>query len=167
MRENGLLLGQRLAAAHAPRIHDGKISVGESNVRWCSAGFEISCHNREKVRVALSLDCCDREALSWVATTKGISSELIRDLMLQALEDRFGAVDEAPHPIEWLTDNGSCYTAQNTRSFAMDIGLKPLTTAICSSQSNGMAESFVKTFKRDYVAFGDLSDARTVMAQLP
>lgn len=167
MRENGLLLGQRLAAAHAPRIHDGKISVGESNVRWCSDGFEISCHNREKVRVAFSLDCCDREAISWVATTKGISSELIRDLMLQALEDRFGAVDEAPHPIEWLTDNGSCYTAQNTRSFAMDIGLKPLTTAICSPQSNGMAESFVKTFKRDYVAFGDLSDARTVMAQLP
>ena len=49
----------------------------------------------------------------------------------------------------------------------MDIGLKPLTTAICSPQSNGMAESFVKTFKRDYVAFGDLSDARTVMAQFP
>jgi putative transposase len=30
-----------------------------------------------------------------------------------------------------------------------------------------MAESFVKTFKRDYVAFGDLADAKTAMAQLP
>ena len=30
-----------------------------------------------------------------------------------------------------------------------------------------MAESFVKTIKRDYVAFGDLSDAETVMEQLP
>lgn len=29
-----------------------------------------------------------------------------------------------------------------------------------------MAESFVKTFKRDYVAFGDLQDARTVMEKL-
>jgi transposase InsO family protein len=29
-----------------------------------------------------------------------------------------------------------------------------------------MAESFVKTFKRDYVWFGDLSDAKTVMEQL-
>ena len=31
----------------------------------------------------------------------------------------------------------------------------------------GMAESFVNTFKRDYVARMDLSDARTVLAQLP
>jgi putative transposase len=30
-----------------------------------------------------------------------------------------------------------------------------------------MAEAFVKTFKRDYAWFGNLSDARTVMAQLP
>ena len=45
--------------------------------------------------------------------------------------------------------------------------MQPLTTAIGSPQSNGMAESFVKTIKRDYVAFGDLSDAKTVMEQLP
>ncbi|NMM78320.1 hypothetical protein B2J88_35365 [Rhodococcus sp. SRB_17] len=30
-----------------------------------------------------------------------------------------------------------------------------------------MAESFVNTFKRDYVARMDLRDARTVLAQLP
>jgi len=30
-----------------------------------------------------------------------------------------------------------------------------------------MAESFVKTFKRDDVAFNDLTDAKTVLAQLP
>ena len=30
-----------------------------------------------------------------------------------------------------------------------------------------MAESFVNTFKRDYVARMDLSDAPTVLAQLP
>lgn len=167
MRENGLLLGQRLAAAYTPRIHDGKIAVEESNVRWCSDGFEITCHSKEKVRVAFALDCCDREAMSWVATTKGIDSEMIQDLMLQALEDRFGAVEISPQTIEWLTDNGSCYTARQTRSFALQIGLKPLTTAINSPQSNGMAESFVKTFKRDYVTFGDLRDARTVMEQLP
>ena len=30
-----------------------------------------------------------------------------------------------------------------------------------------MAESFVNTFKRDYVSRMDLADAQTVMAQLP
>jgi len=45
--------------------------------------------------------------------------------------------------------------------------MQPLTTATGSPKSNGIAESFVKTIKRDYVAFGDLSDAKTVMEQLP
>jgi putative transposase len=30
------------------------------------------------------------------------------------------------------------------RTFAFDIGLKPLTTPVCSPQSNASAESFVK-----------------------
>jgi putative transposase len=46
-------------------------------------------------------------------------------------------------------------------------GLVPVNTPVCSPQSNGMAESFVNTFKRDYVARMDLCDAATVMAQLP
>ena len=34
-------------------------------------------------------------------------------------------------------------------------------------QSNGMAESFVKTFKRDYAQLADRPDSKTVMNQLP
>jgi putative transposase len=69
-------------------------------------------------------------------------------------------------PIEWLTDNGSPYIARDTRSFAREIGLEPLTTAIQSPQSNGMAEAFVKTFKRDYADRMDRRDALTVLRQL-
>ena len=39
--------------------------------------------------------------------------------------------------IGWMSDNGPDYTADNKRRFAMDIGLKPLTTPMCSPQSNG------------------------------
>jgi putative transposase len=117
------------------------------------------------VRVAFALDCCDREAMSWVTTTGGMSGELVRDLMVEAVEARFdGTVP--PQPIEWLTDNGAPYIARDTRSFAREIGLEPLTTAIRSPQSNGMAEAFVKTFKRDYVERMDRSNALTVMRQL-
>jgi putative transposase len=53
---------------------------------------------------------------------------------------------------EWLSDNGSCYIAGDTRSFARNLGLEPRMTPIIESpQSNGMAEAFVRTIKRDYI----------------
>ena len=66
-----------------------------------------------------------------------------------------------------MTDNGSAYIAGDTRAIARSLRLKPVTTPVCSPQSNGMAESFVNTFKRDYVSRMNLEDATTVMAQLP
>ena len=56
--------------------------------------------------------------------------------------------------------------AAETRALARSLGLKPINTPVCSPQSNGMAESFVNTFKRDYVARMDLRDVKTVLAQL-
>ena len=46
------------------------------------------------------------------------------------------------------------------------IGLVPRTTPIESPQSNGMAEAFVKTFKRDYAQVHPRPDAATVMRLL-
>jgi putative transposase len=141
--------------------------VDERNRRWCSDGFEIGCDNGERVRVAFALDCCDREAMSFLATTGGIAGEDVRDLMVAAVEYRFGQVNRLPVTIEWLSDNGSCYVAGDTRSFARDIGLEPRTTPLESPQSNGMAEAFVRTIKRDYVRVSPRPDAETVMRQLP
>lgn len=49
--------------------HDGKVAAVKSNQRRCSHGFEFRCDNGEPSRVAFALDCCDREATSWVVTT--------------------------------------------------------------------------------------------------
>src|SRR6185437_3746118 len=81
--------------------HEGRIAVDRPDARWCSDGFEIGCDNGEKVRIAFTLDCCDREAISWVATTGGIDSSDIRDLMVESVERRFGLVGKLPQPIEW------------------------------------------------------------------
>lgn len=167
MRDHHLLLYRQGQRPVDTRRHDGKVAVQASNTRWCSDGFELSCDNGERVRVAFALDCCDREVMSWVATTRGIDAGLVGDLMMQAVEYRFGASYAVPNEIEWLSDNGSCYTAQETRSFARQLGLKPVTTPVESPQSNGMAESFVKTIKRDYASLALRPDARTVLKQLP
>jgi putative transposase len=166
MKAHSLLL-QRHAGGAETRRHDGRIAVAQSNLRWCSDGFELGCDNGEKVRVAFALDCCDREALGYVATTEGIKGEDVCDLMLSAVEHRFGPVSQLPHTSEWLTDNGSCYVAGPTRSFARELGLEPRTTPLESPQSNGMAEAFVRTIKRDYARVSSCPDARSVMAALP
>ena len=83
----------------------------------------------------------------------------------RAVEKRFGATI-TPQPIQWLSDNGSAYRAHETIEFAVRLGLIPCFTPVRSPQSNGMAEAFVKTFKRDYVYVHDRPDARTVLSQL-
>jgi putative transposase len=91
----------------------------------------------------------------------GHSGDVVRDVMLAAVENRFGATLKGPEIIEWLTDNGSGYIAEKTRHFAVELGLHLLTTPVCSPQSNGMAESFVRTMKRDYVTFMPKADPQT------
>lgn len=165
MREQDLLLQRPNRPVQPQRRHEGQVAVATSNKRWCSDGFEFRCENGERVRTTFALDCCDREALSWVATTSGYTGDDVRDVMLAAVEQRFG--DKLPEqPIQWLTDNGSAYTAAQTQRFARELGLTPLNTPINSPQSNGMAESFVKTMKRDYVAQMPKPDARTAIGNL-
>ena len=85
--------------------------------------------------------------------------------MLEAVEKRFSAI-RAPEPVEWLTDNGSPYTARETRVFAAQLNLTPCFTPVASPQSNGMAEAFVRTFKRDYLRVNAVPDAETALAQI-
>jgi putative transposase len=166
IKAHGLLL-QRHAGGAAERRHDGRVAVEHSNRRWCSDGFEIGCDNGEKVRVAFALDCCDREALGYIATMEGIKGEDVQDLMITAIEHRFGSVSRLPKTIEWLSDNGSGYIAHETRSLAREIGLEPRTTPVQSPQSNGMAEAFMRTIRRDYVRVSPIPDAQTVLESLP
>ena len=90
--------------------------------------------------------------MHWAVTTGGFNSETVQDVMPGAVERRFG--NELPaSPVEWLTDNGSCYRANETRQFARMLGLESKNTAVRSPESNRIAESFVKTIKRDYIVF--------------
>ncbi|WP_223282519.1 IS3 family transposase [Pseudomonas amygdali] len=165
MRDHNLLLGRRIKQPGVQRRHEGRIAVTTSDTRWCSDGFEFRCDDGAKLSVTFALDCCDREAISWVASPTGYSGDDIRDLMLESVEKRFG--DQLPStPVQWLSDNGSAYIAEQTRVFARQIGLQPVTTPVRSPQSNGMAESFVKTIKRDYVAHMPKPDRETALRNL-
>ena len=86
--------------------------------------------------------------------------------MLACVERRFGVL-RAPHPVQWLADNGSAYTARDTLDFAAALSLVPCFTPVRSPESNGVSEAFVKTLKRDYARIQPRPDALTVLQQLP
>ena len=165
MQRHALLL-ERHTGRREGRIHDGKVMVMRSNLRWCSDSFEFSCWNGEVIRMAFIIDAFDREIIAWAAVSAaGISGSDVRDMMLEAVEKRFGST-RASHAVEHLSDNGSPYTAKETRDFAVALNLLPCFTPVKSPESNGMAEAFVKTFKRDYVRVNPLPDAVTALRQI-
>jgi len=127
MRRHGLLLERRLRHASYTRRHDGKVAVDRSNVRFFSDGFEFRCDDGAPIRVVFALDCCDRKATSGAARTGGYTGDMVRDVMLQAVENRFAGALKAEREVEWLSDNGSCYIADDTLKFFRKIGLKPVT----------------------------------------
>ena len=163
MNAAGLLLPRYTGRPERP--HVGRVITLQSDMRWCSDGFEIRCWNGERVHVVFSLDCCDREAIAWRGQTAHVCGQDIQDLMAMSIEARCGGT-HTPRPVEWLSDNGPPYTADETRSFGRSHGLVVRNTPSYSPESNGMAEAFVKTFKRDYVYVSDVKDAETVLRQL-
>lgn len=164
MKGNNLLLQKH--DQRPARVHDGKIITLRSNLRWCSDHFSLQCWNGDQIHVVFALDCHDREILSWMASNTGIDGQMVRDLMTDCIEKRFGSISHLPHKLQWLSDNGPAYVARQTINFGRSIGFEICTTAPYSPESNGMAEAFVKTFKRDYAYVADLSSAQKVLEQL-
>ena len=162
MQMHQMLLARRYTE-RPDHIHDGKVVVMRSNLRWCSDGFEFTCWDGAVVRGVFIIDAHDREIIAWRAVVNaGISGSDVRDMMLEAVERRFGGY-RASASVEMLSDNGSPYIARETRIFAAQLGLKPCFTPVKSPQSNGISEAFVKTLKRDYVHVTPIPNAEIAM----
>jgi putative transposase len=162
MQMHRMLLARRYTE-RPDHIHDGKVVVMRSNLRWCSDGFEFTCWDGAVVRGVFIIDAHDREIIAWRAVVNaGISGSDVRDMMLEAVERRFCGY-RASASVEMLSDNGSPYIARETRIFAAQLGLKPCFTPVKSPQSNGISEAFVNTLKRDYVRVTPIPNAEIAM----
>ncbi|GKX36113.1 MAG: hypothetical protein MnENMB40S_37310 [Rhizobiaceae bacterium MnEN-MB40S] len=91
MKASNLLL-ERSGFERCERAHDGKVVMMRSNLRWCSDGLEFACWNGDVIRAAFLIDAHDREIIAWRAVVNaGISGSDVRDMLLEAVEKRFGA----------------------------------------------------------------------------
>jgi putative transposase len=91
MRDEGWLLFRQGQMPLATIKHKGTLAVKESETRWCSNGLELSCDNGYRVGVDFTLECCYWEIVSWFTPTKGIDAGFDGDIMMQAVEKRFGS----------------------------------------------------------------------------
>ena len=132
MSQNNLLLA-RFTGSRPGKAHTGKVATMQRNQRWCSDGFEIACDNGERVRVIFALDSCDREVMAFIASRDGYSADMAQSVMLACVEKRFGDI-RTLYPVEWLSDNGSCYTARETIAFAAQLGIVSKFTPVRSPQ---------------------------------
>jgi putative transposase len=154
------------ARRRSGRAHTGRVARDGSNGRWCSDSLQVACWNGQVVEIGFVLDCCDRECLAVVAQPCDLAGADIRALMQAAVQARLGGARPLT-PIQWLSDNEGMYTALATVICAERLGLEPITTPAYSPESNGVAEAFVKTLKRDYVSGAELTSAAVLLAQLP
>lgn len=125
MARHQLLLPKTPNRRHSSRIHDGRVSVPASNMRWCSEGFEIKCDSGETVTAPFAKDCCDREILACRAWEgKGLAGEPVRDMLVEAVERRFGTVEAVLH-LEWTAPTPVDSSQPQARARSNASGLMP------------------------------------------
>jgi hypothetical protein len=88
---------------------------------------------------------------------------MIRDMMVQCVEKRLAA-SRAPHPVEWLSDNGLIFAAHKTIEIAVAHNLAPRFTPVESPERNGMAEVLVKNLQARLRPISPLPNAAALAA---
>ncbi|RZJ77012.1 MAG: hypothetical protein EOO45_00155 [Flavobacterium sp.] len=112
MKIHGLIL-PRSGDRRVNHEGTGQVMTLHFNTRWCSDDFEIECWNGEKVFVAFSFDCCDREAIHFVSAVTPLTQQKIAELIMCSADKRFSS-GRSDRTIQWLTDRGSIYRAHFT-----------------------------------------------------
>lgn len=75
---------------------------------------KLECDSGPTVTSTFTEDCCDREVMAWRAWEgKGLPGEPVREMLIEAVERRFGTVEAVPagQELELLSDNGGAYIA--------------------------------------------------------
>ena len=167
MRRRGwLATGRRRQGTRPGRRHVGRVQVAASNQRWASDITGIRAWDGQKGRLAVMLDCADRMVLAW-RFAKRLTAEDLAEMLREAVFRRFGEARARAQGIEFLSDNGPEATSHQYRPVVRALGLIPCHTPRRSPESNGLAEAFFGSFKRDYVYQACLETFEAVRRQLP
>lgn len=165
LRRRGWLSSTRSCSGRMRR-HEGQVSVLEPNRRWASDITGIKAWNGEKGRLAVLIDCADRMVLAWRFGPR-MPSEELQEMVREAVYQRFGRETYKAQKLEFLSDNGPEYACRKLRAVLQGLGMVICRTPRRSPESNGLAEAFFGSFKRDYVYQQELPSLEAVARQIP
>ena len=166
LRRRNLLSSIRKHTARPGRLHEGQVAVESPNRRWASDMTQIKAWSGEKLRLATLIDCADRSIIAW-KLGKRIRSEDLCEMVREAIYLRFGEDRSKAKGVEFLSDNGPEYVSHVLRNFLEKMGMVPCRTPCRSPQSNGIAEAFFGSFKRDYVYQSRIETMEDIQKQVP
>lgn len=166
LQRRGWLSTSRRRIIRSGRQHEGRVQVSTPNQRWASDITSIRAWDGRKGRLAIMIDCADRMILAWRFAPRITATDLA-EMLREAVFRRCGEARASAQGIEFLSDNGPEYTSHRFRPFVRAMGLIPCHTPRRSPESNGLAEAFFGSFKRDYVYQACLETMDDVARQLP
>jgi len=166
LQRRGWLSSTRQRTRRPGRLHEGRVSVPEPNRRWASDITSIKTWNGEKGRLAVIVDCADRSVVAW-RWARRMPSQALQEMVREAVFRRFGTDRAQARGLEFLSDNGPEYACKRLRTVLQGFGMVVCRTPYRSPESNGLAEAFFGSFKRDYVYQGELESVEEVGRKLP
>ena len=166
MRRHQWLASTRQPTRRPGRRHEGQVAVAEPNRRWASDFTWIKTWDGQKVRLAVIVDCADRMVLAWRCAPR-LTADDLGEVVREALWGRFGADLTRARGLEFLSDHGPEYKATRFLADLVRLGLIPCHTPCRSPESNGIAEAFFGSFKRDYVYQSGLETVAEIERLLP
>jgi len=166
LKRQAWLASHRYRAQRPGRRHEGKVAVLQSNQRWACDITTFKLWNGQKLRLAVIIDCADRMILAWKLQPR-LTTQEVCELLREAIFQRFAQRRQQAKGLEFLTDNGSEFIADQLQQLLRQMGLVACRTSCRSPQSNGLVESFFGSFKRDYLSHRPLETLAEAMKHVP
>ena len=167
MQIKGRQCHRRLKKRCSPRVESSVSVVAVSNVRWATAATYICTRWDGLIYLNAILDCADREYIGFNFSQRNDAIEAAWALE-DTLINRFGALPTADTGVMLRTDNALVYASELYRKLAKSYGLHQEFILPHTPEQNGVAESFMGTFKLECVwqhRFETYAEAKIVITE--
>jgi putative transposase len=133
-----------------PRVESSPSIAAVSDVRWASDATYVWTELDGLIYVNAVIDCSDRECIGLNVSQRNDAKEAAWALE-DALLRRFGTLPTGDTGISLRTDNALVYASELYRRLVREYGLRQEFILPHTPEQNGVAESFMGTFKLECV----------------